>query len=443
MTRPLPPHSIRAEEATLGSLLLLPDGYGLISGALEAEDFYKPQHRTLYEAIGAASRNGGVDPATVADHLGRMKQLKAAGGMPELMRLMNDVVTPFQVENYAATVADYALRRRAIGALSTAAKHLYDLETDAQTAHARAEGELMAVRRGGERHAVTAQQLASQLYDQMQDWMEHPLADGEVRGLPTGIRALDRLLGGLQPAQYIIAARPSMGKTAMMLQMASGIAEAGGRVVFFTIEMSAEQCGMRIASCVSQVELQQIKRGKASEHEMHRLMGTLGRIGDWPLKIIDQSTLRPGDVLSAVRREQIAHGSVVAVFVDGLWLMTPTKETGSRVQDVGSISREMKRVQRELDVPIVMAHQLNRNVEYRSDKRPLLADLRETGDVEQDADVVLMLYREGVYEPKSERANVMEILCRKNRVDGPAGTYGEAVWRGKFMRLDEMAKEGE
>jgi len=372
-----------------------------------------------------------------------MKQLKAAGGMPELMRLMNGVVTPFQVESYAATVADYALRRRAIGALSTAAKHLYDLETDAQTAHARAEGELMAVRRGGERHAVTAQQLASQLYDQMQDWMEHPLADGEVRGLPTGIRALDRLLGGLQPAQYIIAARPSMGKTAMMLQMASGIAEAGGRVVFFTIEMSAEQCGMRIASCVSQVELQQIKRGKASEHEMHRLMGTLGRIGDWPLKIIDQSTLRPGDVLSAVRREQIAHGSVVAVFVDGLWLMTPTKETGSRVQDVGSISREMKRVQRELDVPIVMAHQLNRNVEYRSDKRPLLADLRETGDVEQDADVVLMLYREGVYEPKSERANVMEILCRKNRVDGPAGTYGEAVWRGKFMRLDEMAKEGE
>lgn len=432
------PHSAEAEEAALGSLLIDPAAHPKVSPLLAAGDFYIQKNGWLYEAIDAAARNGGVDIVTVADHLERKEQLEDVGGMAYLTHLLNAVPSALHAEEYARMVSEYATRRRLIHAAGEVARAAYDEAADISEAQARAEGAVIGARRDGGRRQVEGAGLAQELFDRFDTWQNNPLGPGEVRGLATGIAPLDTMLGGLESGYYVVAGRPSMGKTALLLQMIEGIAGRGERCMLFTIEMSAAQVGERLATSMARVELQALKQGRAFPEEHGRVLDQVSAMADWPLTVIDQSTLRPGDVLAAVRREEMTHGPVSAVFVDGLWLMTPTRERENRTQTVGSISRELKRIQRELDVPLLVAHQLNRGVEQRADKRPLLSDLRDSGDVEQDTDVVLMLYREGQYDKDSKDANVLEIWVRKNRLGGPAGECVYRYWVGKYMRCEPL-----
>lgn len=438
------PHSVEMEEACLGSLFIDPDAYALLGSTLDGSDFYRASYRQIFEAVAAAACNGVIDIATVSDHLERSGKLKDVGGLTELTRLINCVPSAFHLETYAQAVAGYALRRRGLLALSAGAKHFWDLETDATTAQARAEGELIAAHQDNDSSVVNAKTLAFAMYDQVQEWTANPLKPGQVRGLRTGMKTFDRWMGGLRKGMYIVAARPSMGKTAIMLQMASGLCQSGYRVLFFTIEMSAQQLGFRLASSIAQVSLRTIEDGALTSGQMDRVQTALAKISELPLTVIDQATLRPPDVLAAARRQQLQQGAADVIFVDGLWLMEPTRERGSRVLNVGSISREMKRsVQRGLDIPVVMAHQLNRKVEERANKIPILSDLRETGDVEQDADVVLMLYRAGMYDEKAKDADVLRIQCRKNRLNGPGSGFVNYYWVGDYVHCVEIEKQQE
>ena len=247
---------------------------------------------------------------------------------------------------------------------------------------------------------------------------------------------LDDALGGLESGLYLVAGRTSMGKTAKVLQMASNIAERGEKVIVFSLEMSRDQLALRLVCSHALVEQDLIKRGVATPEDYDRLQASIKEIATWPL-IIHTGSLQPGDVRAVVQREQ-RFGAVAAVFVDGLWLMAASKDVENRNLELGSISRDLKLAADALGLPIVAVHQLSRAVEHRADKRPLLADLRESGRLEEDADVVLMLYREGYYNPNSPDANVAEVWVRKNRLGGPAGRCIKLYWSGKHMRFEQL-----
>lgn len=442
MNRPLPPHNVEVEEALLGALLVDPAAHALTIGLVDADDFYAQRNGWMYAAIDEAARDGSADLVAVADRLEAAGHLEDVGGTARLAGLIAGCTSALHAERYARIVRDRAIRRALIGAAGEVVRVAYDLGRDTGAVQARAMGAVMDAQRDTGGHCAEAAEIAGDALDVWAEWAENPLEPGQVRGLATGMHGLDAALGGLQSGVYIVAARPSMGKSSLIRQMITGLCERGERAVLFTIEQNRRQVIDAMVCSLEQVELRRVRRGDVDDGVFPALVGRLGEVADWPLTIYDQATLRPGDVLAGVRRAQMKHGDVSAVFVDGLWLMVPTRERENRTQTLGATSREMKQVQRELDLPLVMAHQLSRSCENRADKRPLLSDLRDSGDVEQDADVVVMLYRDDYYNPESERQHIVELLIRKNRLDGPAGVCVEMFWRGAHTWFCEAATHG-
>ena len=440
MNGPDPLYNEDAERSALGSMLIDPAACDELATALAPSDFYLASNKFVFEAIVDAARNGGADVVTVTESLERMDKLDEVGGAERIAALIAAVPSSLRATSYARIVRGYAVRRTLALSASAVAKLAYDLEIPLDEVQAGAEKAVMDARREDGQRSTSARGIASSIYDQIDEWMRSPLIGNQVRGMATDVGAIDRCLGGLESGLYIVAGRPSMGKTALMLQMVEGLCCAGKRVAAFSVEMSANQIGMRLATSFASVELEALKHGKTTLRENEQVMQALAAISEWSLTVVDQSTLRPGDVLAHARRARMQHGGLDAVFVDGLWLMTPTRRHENRTQTVGSISREIKRVQRELDVPVVMAHQLSRACEQRGDKRPILSDLRETGDVEQDADVVIMLYRDDYYNEETETPNILEAWIRKNRLGGRAGIVARMFWRGKFMRCLDIER---
>ena len=438
-TTPQPPHNAEDEEAVLGSLMIDPAAYADVGPILAPPDFYAVKNGWVYDAIRTVVERGErVDIITLCDELERHKHLEDVGGAAHITELMSIVPSAFNAKQYARIVRDAAVRRSLLNAASEVAKAAHDTSVELEETLARAETAVLGVRRAAGK-ATDAKALMGHLHDLVTEWMNTPLAEGQTRGLSTGIPPLDRALGGLEPGLYLVAARPSMGKTAFALQCAANIVERGQRVMFFSLEMSADQAGLRLACSRSRVELDQLKRGVATPEEHQRVLESLDVMGEWPLTIVHAGgNLRAGDVRARVQREQV-RGEVAAVFVDGLWLMAASKNVENRNLELGSISRELKLAADALGVPVVAVHQLSRAVENRADKRPLLSDLRESGRLEEDADVVLMLYREGYYDPASLDANVAEVWVRKNRLGGPAGRCIKLFWLGKYMRFVELA----
>jgi replicative DNA helicase len=311
------------------------------------------------------------------------------------------------------------------------------VDADVSDSLAAAEAAIAGIRRVDGDRSGTAAEVAGVVLDQFNEWMSTPLAEGQTRGIPTGIRALDDMLGGIFPGVYILAGRPSMGKTAIMLQVVEGFCLHGKRVLLFVIEASKQQTMERMACGRANVSLQEMRQGRADGDAYIAAVQALGEIAEWPLVIVDLSRLTPADVMSYARREQM-FGTLDAVFVDGLWLMEPNQRHRDQREAIGAVSREMKRTQRELNMPVFMTHQLSRACEQRSDKRPILSDLRETGDVEQDGDVIMFLYREGYYDPNHAQAHVMEMWTRKNRLGGPSNECAKMAWVGHKMRLEPL-----
>jgi len=412
------PHSVEAEEAVLGALLIDDKAHLKIRGALAASDFYVQKHGWIFDAVLESSRNGGVDLVTVGEVLSNQNRFSEIGGGAFLLSLYQATPTSVNVQAYAEIVRQNSVRRRLLSAASDVAKAAYNTEQAIDDVIGTAQSVMVTACEKTIEQRLSAEQIGSELFDKWAD----TVARGEInkiQGLDIGITTVTRALGGLGDSLYYLAGRPAMGKTTMACQWAANLAKQGQRAIFFTVETSAQQLGQRLICSEAHVNYEAVRRGEATEEDYQRMLGAAGPFSTWPLMIVDRSGLTPDDVLTDVQRLRLEGGDVAAVFIDGLWLMVSGHNYQNRVHEVGSISRGLKRIQRSLGIPIVCTHQLNRNVEYRDNKRPVLADLRDSGDVEQDGDVIMFLFRDDYYTgDASEKPHVAELICAKNRHGG-------------------------
>jgi replicative DNA helicase len=426
MTQPPPtttPQNIEAEASLLGALLIDTDAIIKIADQITPDDFYDKRHARIYEAtLALYEKRSAIDVLTLADQLKGTGFLDMVGGAAYLSELTNFVPTAAHVEQYADIVAQKALRRRLIAASADMA----DLGRDESKAFKElieeAEARLFAVSQQHVKQSVVS--IESILADSFERLDDLHKDKHKLRGVPTGYRDLDNILAGLQPSDlFILAARPSMGKTAFVLNLAHKISTiAKETVLVFSLEMSKEQLVDRLLAMESGVDAWALRTGKLTDHDFEQIGEAMGTLAEAKLYIDDTPGITVSDLRTKARRE--AHSQKLGlIIVDYLQLMSgggKYASEGNRVQEISEISRGLKGIARELNVPLVALSQLSRSVESRSPKIPQLADLRESGSIEQDADVVAFLYREDYYEPDSERKNLMDVLIKKHR-NGPTG----------------------
>lgn len=436
----LPPHSIEAEEAVLGSLLIDPDAIFEIASFLYPDAFYRTQNRWIYEAILSLNdRREPVDFITLSDELRRREQLDEVGGEPYLIGLINIVPTSINVPSYARLIEATSTRRKLISAASTIANLAYDEVEDINIVIDRAEQTLFGVsEERTTRDLVPVKQIARDYLERIEEL--HSRGE-DVIGVPTGFTDLDRLLGGLNKSDLIIvAARPGMGKTSLQNAMALTAARRHGkRVAMFNLEMSGEQLVQRMIAAETRIDSQRLRRGDLHEQEWPIFMEAIGRLSETQIFIDDTPSITPMQLRTKCRRLYAEHG-LDLVMIDYLQLMQAERTTNNRVQEISEISRGLKGLARELDVPVVAAAQLSRAVEQRQDKRPLLSDLRDSGSIEQDADIVMFIYRDEYYNPDTtERPNIAEVNIAKHR-NGPTGTI-DLFWHSKLATFRNLQRQ--
>lgn len=422
-TTPTPPQNIEAEASLLGAILIDTDAIVKIADRISVADFYDPRHARIYEALVALyERRVAIDVLTLADQLQGTGFLDMIGGATYLTELTNFVPTAAHVEQYADIVAQKALRRRLIAASADMAMLGQDESKELRELIEEAESRLFEVsQQHVTQNVVSLESVLAESFERLDDLHKDK---NKLRGIPTGYRDLDNILAGLQRSDlFIIAARPSMGKTAFVLNLAHKIAtQAKEAVLIFSLEMSKEQLVDRLLAMESGVDAWALRTGKLTDDDFERLGEAMGTLSEAKIFIDDTPGITVSDLRTKARRE--AHTQKLGlIIVDYLQLMSGGSRfgnEGNRVQEISEISRGLKGIARELNVPLVALSQLSRSVESRSPKIPQLADLRESGSIEQDADVVAFLYREDYYEPDSERKNIMDVLIKKHR-NGPTG----------------------
>jgi replicative DNA helicase len=434
----VPPHNLEAEESVLGAVMMSAEAANVALERLHAEDFYKPAHQLVYEAITALfDGNQPIDAITVADALRRTDTLDRVGGVGFLTRLLDTVPTTSNVEYYAEIVSETSARRRlmaagaAVGGLAMQTdRHIEDvLDNAEQTVFAVAE------RRVGDGLAAVGPMLQETL-----EKIEEMGSRGEdVTGLATGFRDLDRMLAGLQPANLVvIAARPSMGKSALALNIAENVAEAGTPVAIFTLEMSREEVVQRLLSSMASVDSHRLRTGQLTPDLWQRLVRVTSRLYQMPFYVDDSPDLTVTSIRAKCRRMARKQGLGLVV-VDYLQLMHSTGRADNRQQEIADISRSLKNLARELHVPVIAVSQLNRALEQRENKRPRLGDLRESGAIEQDADIVAFIYRDEYYDPGSDQPGVAEVNIAKHR----AGATGNVLmnFAAEFTRFRNFTSQ--
>jgi len=417
----LPPHNIEAEQSVLGSLLIDPDAIIRVAPFLRPEDFYRQAHGAIYEAIlELHERREPSDFITLTDELQRRAQLDKVGGAAYLTSLLNVVPTAIHVEHYARIVERNATLRRLIDAATRIAALAYDAsDADANEVVDRAEQILFSV---AERHLsrdlTPIQEVLRQYFERIGYLYEH---QGEMIGIPTGFSKLDLLLGGMQRADLLIlAARPGMGKTSLALTITNNAARRfRQRVAVFSLEMSNEQVVQRLVSAETGIDSQRLRTAQLTEAEWLRVEHAISNLSGLPVFLDDTPAITTTELRTKARRLAAEYG-VDLIIVDYLQLMQADRRSENRVQEISNISRALKSLARELNVPVLAISQLSRAVESRQDKHPMLSDLRDSGSIEQDADVVMFIYRDEVYNPETERPNIAEVIVAKHR-NGPTG----------------------
>ena len=426
----LPPHDIEAEEAVLGSLLVDGEAIHKIAIFLKPGDFHREKNLWVYEAcFSLYERNEAIDQVTVAHELGRSGRLEAVGGAAYLSHLVSIVPTSVHVEHYAHTVHRLSMMRGLIGASSQIAAIGYEAGPDVDAALGRAEDIIFRIRRRESRRDFLH---IRQVLDRYFEEAEPALPAMEERVVRTGFPALDEILGGLQRSDMIVlAARPSLGKSSLALTIARNAAlEQGAHVAIFSLEMAREQLVWRLLAGESGVDSRRLRLGEQTEDEERKIMEATGKLSEAAIFIDDSPILRMVEMRSKARRLNNERG-IDLVIVDYMQLIRGDGRE-SRVQEVSEISRSLKEVARELDVPLIAVSQLSRAPEWRSSHRPQLFDLRESGSIEQDADVVVFIYREDMYYTTKEAwerehpeqpypKGMAEIIVAKHR-NGPTGT---------------------
>jgi replicative DNA helicase len=417
----LPPQNVEAEEALLGSLLIDPDAIIRVAVILKPEDFYREKNGWIYEtALALHERREPIDFLTICDELDRREQLDEVGGPAFITTLINAVPSSIHAEYYARIVERAATRRRLIDAAGQIAALGYEEAEDVDEVVDRAEQVLFGVsERRIARELVPIKQVLSEYYDRIEQLTRQ---QGDVIGIPTGFADLDKLLGGLQRSDMIIlAARPSVGKTGLALSIARNAAKRyNRRVALFSLEMSGEQVVQRLISAETGIDAQRLRRGKIEEHEWERFMRATNDLAETFFFIDDTPGISALELRSKARRLHAEVG-IDLIIVDYLQLMRGDYRSENRVQEISGISRALKALARELNVPVLALSQLSRGVESRTDKRPILSDLRESGALEQDADVVMFIYRDELYNENTERQNLADVIVAKHR-NGPTDT---------------------
>jgi replicative DNA helicase len=443
----VPPHSMEAEQSVLGGLLLDNGAADRIADFLSGDHFYSDAHRLLYNAImQLIADNKPADVVTVAEALGSINKLDYVGGMSYLAALVENVPTAANIRRYAEIVHERAiLRRLAAAGGEIAESAFHPLGRSVREILDQAETKVFEIAEHGARGQQGFQDirpLLTQVVERI-EFLYNRDNPSDVTGIATGFTDLDRMTSGLQEGDLIvIAGRPSMGKTSLALNIAEHIALVLKMpVAIFSMEMGATQLAMRLMGSVGRLDQQKIRTGRLTNDDWERLSGALGKLNDAPIHIDETPALNALELRARARRLARQYGGKLgAIVVDYLQLMEAVSDGENRATEISEISRSMKALAKELKVPVLALSQLNRSLEQRPNKRPVMSDLRESGAIEQDADVILFIYRDEVYNQDTQEKGVAEIIIGKQR-NGPIGVV-RLAFLGENTRFENLAMAG-
>ncbi len=435
----LPPQSPDAEISVLGAMLLSSDAAAKAMETLRAEDFYQDAHQLIFSAIlDLFNQARPVDVVTTSEQLRQNGHLEQIGGLAYLMEVANLVPTAAHLEHYAQVVRATSMLRQIIAVATDLITVAYRADKGPQDILDQAQAALFQLAQRGHQDVARLQEVLIETFTRLEELYS---SHGKLVGLPTGFTDLDRMTAGLQASDLVVvAARPSMGKTMLCLNLARHVAlHEKVPVVIFSLEMSREQLALRLLSAESEIEGHRLRTGELDGEAWSKLSLALGRLGESPIYIDDTPGISSLELRAKARRMKAQH-DIGLVIVDYMQLMQG-RRSENRQQEISDISRSLKALARELKVPVVTLSQLSRAVESRTDKRPMLSDLRESGAIEQDADVVAFLYREDYYSKETEHPEITEVIVAKQR-NGPTGVVKLLFKKeiGKFYSTTTMAE---
>jgi len=433
------PQNLDAERSVLGALLLHTDAIVDVT-FLKPEDFYLPKHQQIFQALLAAyNTRTATDPIVVGEELSRQGKLEEVGGHEQLMDLMEGVITAAGVVYHAEIVREKAIARRLLDTCLDVARRAYDNESEAKELLDEAERkifEISGMDKSGD--AVSIADVLQATFEKIDRLRER---EGRLTGLATDYYDFDDMTGGLQPGELvIIAARPSMGKTTFALNLTERVSNYGKGIAFFSLEMSNQQVIQNMLCCRSQIDGSAMRKGRITDQQYKRLQEEAAKLYETPIYIDDTPGISITQIRAKARRLKQKHG-IDMIVVDYLQLMTGGGRFESRQQEISAISRGLKSIARELSVPVLALSQLNRDVENRDDHRPRMSDLRESGAIEQDADVILLLHRDDYFNPTEENRGLAQIIIAKQR-NGPTGEVALRFFR-EYMRFENYTRRAE
>ena len=440
----VPPHSMESESSVLGGLLLDNNAWERVGDLLSDGDFYRHEHKLIYEAIGKLiNASKPADVITVYEHLQTMGKAEEIGGLMYLNQLAQYVPSASNIRRYAEIVRERAILRKLVTASDEIATNAFNQQgKTVERILDEAEQKIMAIGEEGARNKQGFQSLDTlvvDLLDRVQEMADNPM---DVTGVPTGFVDLDRMTSGLQAGDMVVlAARPSMGKTSFAVNIAEHVAlNEGLPVAIFSMEMGAAQLAVRIVGSIGRVNQGNLRTGKLSDEEWPRLTEAIERLRTVSLHIDESPGLSPTELRANARRLARQCGKLGLIVVDYLQLMSGSGSGAAgdnRATELGEISRGLKMLAKELQCPVIALSQLNRSVEQRTDKRPMMSDLRESGAIEQDADIIMFIYRDDYYNKDSKEPNVAEIIIGKQR-NGPTGTV-KVFFQKNQTRFENLA----
>lgn len=435
----LPPQNIEAEAGLLGSILLDKDSLLKVGDRLSPNDFYEPKHQQIYQAmLDLFERNRPIDVLTISNRLREDGQLDQVGGSAYLTGLVNDVPSASHASHYGEIVQKTGTLRRLIKASEDIVQLGYQEGGEVDELLSQAEQKLFSVSQQNIKQDITA---IDEILDDSFERLDKLHKDkGSLRGVPTGLKDLDNKLAGLQKSDMVVlAARPAMGKTTLAMNIAHHVAAKEKQpVLVFSLEMSKEQLVDRLLSAESGIDSWNLRTGNLTDKDFHRLGNAMGELSEAPIYIDDTPGINILEMRTKARREQHKH-QLGLIVIDYLQLMSGAGGNDGRVQEISEISRGIKGLARELNVPVLTLSQLSRSVEQRHPQIPQLSDLRESGSIEQDADVVMFVYREEYYNDETERKGITDLIIGKHR-NGPTGKV-ELFFKGENLRFQSIDRK--
>ncbi|PJE79406.1 Replicative DNA helicase [invertebrate metagenome] len=437
-----PPHSMEAEQSVLGGLLLDNDAWDSIVDIVSSKDFYRPGHRVMFETMAALIFDGKpCDPLTLGESLDNSENMELTGGLGYFMELVNTVPSVANIRAYAEIVKERSVQRQLIATSQKIADSAYNPEgRDSRAILDEAERLVFGI--AEDRPSAGGPVGVREVLDKAVRRIDELFNAGDaITGVSTGFADLDTMTSGLQSSDMVVvAARPSMGKTTFAMNLVeNALMSSDKSILVFSLEMPAEQLMMRMLSSLGRIDQSKVRSGQLGEEDWPKLLSAVERIKDKKLFIDDTAGISPQEMKSRARRIVREHGDLGLIMIDYLQLMQIPGFSEGRTNEISEISRSLKSLAKEFSVPVVALSQLNRSLEQRPNKRPVNSDLRESGAIEQDADVIMFIYRDEVYNPDTEYKGVAEIIIGKQR-NGPIGT-ARLAFIGKYTRFENLAPE--